>query len=152
MVKKGVKKALDNMGDPINSIKDGIALLKLPNRTFGEKAADWITNWAGSWSFILLFFIVIIIWISLNGYYLINLGKKPFDPFPYILLNLGLSLLAAIQAPVILMSQNRQSKKDRLKAEYDYKINKKAEKEIREIKIHLNKIEKMINRKLSKKR
>ncbi len=104
-------------------------------RTFGQKASDKITNWAGSWTFIIIFFIFIGAWMFINGYYLIQYKQTgAFDPYPFILLNLALSCLAAIQAPIILMSQNRQTQRDRAKAEFDYKINKKAEKEIREIK------------------
>ena len=104
-------------------------------RTFGQKAADRLTNIAGSWMFILSLFAFLIIWMAINGYILIKYENgDPFDPYPFILLNLVLSCLAAIQAPIILMSQNRQIQRDRIKAEFDYKINKKAEKEIREIK------------------
>ena len=105
------------------------------SRTFGQRAADSITKWAGSWTFIISFLVFIAIWVFINGYYLIHYQLTgAFDPFPFILLNLALSLLAALQAPVILMSQNRQSQRDRIKSAYDFKINKKAEKEIREIK------------------
>jgi len=95
---------------------------------FGQKVADKIAMFGGSWKFIGIFAFVIIFWISVNSFLLLT---KPFDPFPFILLNLILSCLAAIQAPVIMMSQNRQEEKDRLRAEYDYKINLKAELEIR---------------------
>ena len=98
-------------------------------RTFGQKAADAVTKWAGSWTFILSYFIVLGLWISANIFMWIN----QWDPYPFILLNLVLSCLAAIQAPIILMSQNRQMQRDRIKAEFDYRINKKAEKEIQEI-------------------
>ncbi len=99
-------------------------------RTFGQKAADAVTKWAGSWTFILGFFVFLALWISANIFMWIN----RWDPYPFILLNLVLSCLAAIQAPIILMSQNRQMQRDRIKAEFDYRINKKAEKEIQEIK------------------
>jgi uncharacterized membrane protein len=99
-------------------------------RTFGQKAADWVTKWAGSWYFIIGFFIFLFLWVGAN----ILMWVKEWDPYPFILLNLVLSCLAAIQAPIILMSQNRQAQRDRLKAEFDYRINKKAEKEIQEIK------------------
>ncbi len=104
-------------------------------RNFGQKAADALTKGAGSWTFIISFLIFLVIWMIINGHFLVQykLGK-PFDPYPFILLNLVLSCLAAIQAPIILMSQNRQTQRDRLKTEYDYRINKKAEKEIRDIK------------------
>ena len=111
--------------------------IKVPissSRTIGQSASDALTTWAGSWTFILLFFAVIGLWIYANVAFLLNLGKTPFDPFPFILLNLALSLLAAIQAPIILMSQNRQTERDRLRFEYDYAVNRKAEREIREIK------------------
>ena len=112
---------------------------KLP-KTFGQRAADLITKWAGSWAFILLFLFVLVIWIAFNGYYVMQLKLgNPFDPYPFILLNLALSCLAAIQAPMILMSQNRENQRDRLRAQYDYAVNRKAEKEIREIKNLLSK-------------
>jgi uncharacterized membrane protein len=97
--------------------------------TFGQKMADRVASFGGSWAFISVFATVMIIWILLNSVILINMGKA-FDPYPYIFLNLVLSMLAAIQAPIILMSQNRQSYKDRLRAEHDYEVNLKAELEI----------------------
>jgi len=105
------------------------------DRTAGQRASDVLTKIVGSWWFILSLGIFLTIWITINGYFLINyqLGN-PFDPYPFILLNLCLSCIAAIHTPIILMSQNRQAEKDRIKTEYDYKIDKKAEKEIREIK------------------
>ena len=112
--------------------------------TFAQKTADLLTKWAGSWFFIIGFILFLIIWITLNAYFLLNYSKKSFDPFPFILLNLILSCLAAIEAPVILMSQNREVQRYRIRSEYDYQINKKAEKEIREIKQQLDRIEKMI--------
>jgi len=104
-------------------------------RTFGQRASDALTKAAGSWTFIILFLIFIALWVYINIRFLIqyNLGT-PWDPYPFILLNLLLSCLAAIQAPIILMSQNRQTQRDRSKAEHDHQINKKAEQEIREIK------------------
>ena len=111
--------------------------------SIGQRAADKLTTGMGSWSFIIIFLLVLTAWIAINGYFLTTyMQGKPFDPFPFILLNLVLSCLAAIQAPIILMSQNRESQKDRLRAEYDYQVNRKAEKEIQEIKIQLNRIEK----------
>jgi len=104
-------------------------------KTFGQKAADGLTKWAGSWTFIISLFVFLGIWITLNMYFLVKYqAGEVFDPYPFILLNLILSCLAAVQAPIILMSQNRQGQKDRIKAEFDYMINKKAEQEIREIK------------------
>lgn len=96
--------------------------------TIGERAADKIAEFGGSWKFIISFFVVLISWIAVNAWLL---GKTPFDPYPFILLNLILSCLAAIQAPIIMMSQNRVEQKDRLRGENDYKINLKAELEIK---------------------
>lgn len=100
------------------------------NLTFGQRTADQIAKFGGSWTFIISFFLVLTIWIAFNVYALHNKG---FDPYPFILLNLILSCLASIQAPIIMMSQNRQEEKDRARAEWDLKINEKAEAEIREI-------------------
>lgn len=96
--------------------------------TYGERVADKIADFGGSWTFIISFIVLILIWIGFNVYYLSNKG---FDPYPFILLNLVLSCLAALQAPVIMMSQNRQEDKDRIRAEYDVKVNVKAEMEVR---------------------
>lgn len=95
--------------------------------TLGEKMADRIAQFGGSWTFIIVFFSSILFWILLNVYWYNNQG---FDPYPYILLNLVLSCLASIQAPIIMMSQNRQEQKDRIRSEHDYQINLKAELEI----------------------
>lgn len=96
--------------------------------TFGQKIADKVASFGGSWTFIIAFGIFILIWIGSNIYFLANKG---FDPYPFILLNLILSCLAALQAPVIMMSQNRQEEKDRERAKNDYMINLKSELEIR---------------------
>jgi len=113
--------------------------------TLGQRTADWITKWAGSWTFILGFFVFLIFWMFLNTYiWILYLQGEPFDPFPFILLNLILSCLAAIQAPVILMSQNRTNQRDRLRAEYDYQVNRKAEKEIQDILVQLRRVERKL--------
>jgi uncharacterized membrane protein len=96
--------------------------------TFGQKLADNVAAFGGSWTFIITFFSFILIWMIINIWFL---ATRPFDPFPFILLNLILSCLAAIQAPIIMMSQNRQEQKDRQRSEHDYKINLKAELEIK---------------------
>jgi len=96
--------------------------------TFGQRMADRIATFGGSWTFIIVFFSFILVWIFVNIWLL---AQKAFDPFPFILLNLILSCLAAIQAPIIMMSQNRQEQKDRIRSEHDYKINLKAELEIK---------------------
>ena len=97
------------------------------NLTFGQRVADKVASFGGSWIFIISFGIMIIVWMAINVWYL---RSKAFDPYPFILLNLVLSCLAAIQAPVIMMSQNRQAAKDRLQADSDYETNLKAELEI----------------------
>jgi len=98
--------------------------------TFGERLSDHIAEFGGSWKFLITFGAVLIGWIALNALVLFNRG---FDPFPFILLNLILSCLAAVQAPIIMMSQNRAEARDRLRAENDYKVNLKAELEIRHL-------------------
>jgi len=96
--------------------------------TIAQKLADKIATFGGSWTFIIIFFVFILAWMGINIWILV---AKSFDPFPFILLNLILSCLAAIQAPIIMMSQNRREQKDRLRGENDYKINLKAELEIK---------------------
>jgi uncharacterized membrane protein len=109
-------------------------------RTTGERVSDWLAKFGGSWTFILLFAVVIVVWMTVN---VIAAGRDQFDPYPFILLNLVLSCLAAVQAPIILMSQNRQEAKDRLASENDYQVNLKAELEIR----HLHeKLDHLLNR------
>jgi uncharacterized membrane protein len=95
--------------------------------TFGQRVADKVASFGGSWTFILCFASVLAIWVVLNSTVLLS---RHFDPYPYILLNLFLSMLAAVQAPVIMMSQNRQAAKDRLKSDLDYEVNLKAEMEV----------------------
>ena len=98
--------------------------------TFGERLSDHIAEFGGSWKFLITFGAVLLIWIVFNG---VILATGAFDPYPFILLNLILSCLAAVQAPIIMMSQNRAEARDRLRAEHDYKINLKAELEIRHL-------------------
>ncbi len=100
------------------------------NLTFGQRLADKIATFGGSWRFIITFGVIIFVWILINSFFI---GKAQFDPYPFILLNLVLSCLAALQAPVIMMSQNRQESRDRLRSENDYQINVKAEIEIRQV-------------------
>jgi uncharacterized membrane protein len=98
--------------------------------TFGERLSDHIAEFGGSWKFLISFGAVLFIWIVINGVLLVT---HAFDPYPFILLNLILSCLAAVQAPIIMMSQNRAEARDRLRAENDYKVNLKAELEIRHL-------------------
>jgi uncharacterized membrane protein len=95
--------------------------------TIGSRIADRVAAFGGSWTFIILFSVIIGVWITLNS---VALMKRQFDPYPFILLNLVLSTLAAFQAPVIMMSQNRQAAKDRIKSDLDFEVNRKAELEI----------------------
>jgi len=105
--------------------------------TFGQRIADQVASFGGSWKFIIIFAAVLAVWIIANTIFLLS---RPFDPYPFILLNLVLSCVAAIQAPVIMMSQNRQEAKDRLRAEHDYQVNLKAEIEIRQLHIKLDQL------------
>ena len=98
--------------------------------TIGSRIADRVAEFGGSWRFIIIFGLIIFVWILSNSLLLLF---RPFDPYPFILLNLVLSCLAAMQAPIIMMSQNRQEAKDRLRSEHDYKVNLKAELEIRHL-------------------
>ena len=120
----------------------GIYDLLKKEKTLGQKAADSLTKFAGSWTFIFLLTIFMGLWIWLN----VSAYFYHWDPWPFIILNLCLSCLAAIQAPIILMSQNRQAEKDRIKADWDYRINKKAEKEIEEIIRYLRRIERKLDK------
>lgn len=98
--------------------------------SFGERMADKIAAFGGSWTFLIFFGIFLFIWIGMNTYVLVS---HPLDPYPFIFLNLMLSCLAAIQAPIIMMSQNRQEAKDRMRSQHDYQVNLKAELEIRHL-------------------
>ena len=98
--------------------------------SFGDKVSDRLADFAGSWTFIIIFTCILLAWVTINT---IVLVLRPFDPYPFILLNLFLSALAAIQAPVIIMSQNRQEERDRLNAEHDYQVNINAEMEIHQL-------------------
>lgn len=98
------------------------------NLSRGDQLADRIAEFGGSWSFILTFFAILVGWMALNT---IVLVRRPFDPYPFILLNLVLSCIAAVQAPLIMMSQRRQEMKDRARSEHDYEVNLKAELEVR---------------------
>jgi len=102
--------------------------------TFGERVADSVARFGGSWSFIILFTVILLVYSSIN----VVLGNHAWDPYPFILLNLFLSMLAAIQAPVIMMSQNRQDEKDRLRGELDFEVNRRAESEIQALSQRMN--------------
>ena len=106
--------------------------------TFGERIADRVAEFGGSWRFIIIFMVMLTAWIAINSLFL--LVRRPFDPYPFILLNLILSCIAAMQAPIIMMSQNRQEAKDRMRAEHDYQVNLKAEIEIRQLHFKLDQL------------
>jgi uncharacterized membrane protein len=131
---KGELSVLDEQ--VVKSLKEQELLSKNINveydrqRTLGETMADRLAAFGGSWLFISIFCGVLVIWLAMNS---VVMFMKPFDPYPYIFLNLILSCLAAMQAPVILMSENRQAARDRMQAEQDYRINLKAELEIRHL-------------------
>jgi CRP/FNR family transcriptional regulator, cyclic AMP receptor protein len=109
--------------------------------TFGERIADTVAGFGGSWTFIIIFLSVLVIYTVVN----IVLGKSAWDPYPFILLNLFLSMLAALQAPVIMMSQNRQDTKDRLRSELDFDVNRRAESEIQGLAGKLNLLSEQVN-------
>ncbi len=126
----------------LKSMRKQESLVKNLNRefegklTFGQRIADKVAEFGGSWNFILMFCGFLCLWMLMNSYVVWNMvvrHGKPFDAFPFILLNLMLSGVAGLQAPVIMMSQNRQEAKDRLRAEHDYQVNLKAELEIRNL-------------------
>ena len=124
IIDRDVMDALKNNAILSENIQDEIEA----EITFSQKIADRVAAFGGSWTFIITFFSFILIWMVINIWFL---ATKSFDPYPFILLNLILSCLAAIQAPIIMMSQNRQEQKDRQRSEHDYKINLKAELEIK---------------------
>jgi len=133
-ITKQVGKLTDLEKTVIDSLKEKTTLTdKLDNEekqvlTFGQRVADHVASFGGSWTFIISFGFFLFLWISINVFWLVNKG---FDPYPFILLNLILSTIAALQAPVIMMSQNRQEEKDRERAKKDYMVNLKSELEIR---------------------
>lgn len=142
LARKFFKKEWDELGSiekrVVESIRDRVgvsrnrALEERDERTLGERVADRVAAFGGSWTFISIFASVLLFWVVLNSYLLLGTGRD-FDPYPYILLNLFLSMLAAIQAPIIMMSQNRQAVIDRHDAAHDYEVNLKSEIEIMRI-------------------
>jgi len=133
----------------INKTDDFERILRIPRerRTFSEKASDWLTSFVGSWAFMFLLLVYISIWIMLN----LVAWFYHWDPWPFILLNLSLSCLAALQAPIILMSQNRSADRDRRRAERDYYVDKRSMREVEDMQKDLDEIKKMIrnlNRKI----
>nr|CAD6619530.1 hypothetical protein RTCK_03808 [Rhizobium sp. TCK] len=124
------RRVLDSFVTGGSTVQSSADLVLESERRFGERAADAVASFGGSWSFILLFCAVLLLWMSVN---ISGLFVEPFDPYPFILLNLVLSCVAALQAPIIMMSQKRQEAKDRQRAESDYMVNLRAELEIRQL-------------------
>ncbi len=123
------KEVLDSLGDN-ELLSHKLKTQKVGPTSLGDRIADKVASFGGSWAFIICFFVFLMIWMAINVI-ILAFGPSTFDPYPFILLNLILSSLASIQAPVIMMSQNRKETRDRQRAEDDYKINLKAELEIR---------------------
>jgi len=117
-------------------------LLRKRKLTFGQKASDRLTRFCGSWTFIIFLLIFLSVWMGINLWGIL----ARWDPYPFILLNFVLSCLAAIEAPIILMSQNREEEKSKLKIARDYLINKKSEKEIEDIQKDLDEIKKLLKK------
>jgi uncharacterized membrane protein len=114
--------------------------------TVGQRAADSVSNFVGSWKFIIIFISFLVVWMSVNVFAL----STSWDPYPFILLNLTLSSIAALHAPIIMMSQNRQAERDRIRNEYDFAIDKKAEREIEEIQVELKTMQKKLDTLISR--
>lgn len=133
-----IQKIIQNQKNPSQDKHPGIA----KSWSLEQKAADHIASIIGSWSFLIIFGLFLVFWVIMNTLAII----ENWDPYPFILLNLFLSTVAAFQAPIILMAQNRQSQKDRVRMEYDYTVDRKAEHEIERIKEQLDRIEKRLEK------
>lgn len=145
------KRDIENLMQRLAGIRD-VNQEYVDHRTFGERAADNIAKVAGSWTFIIVFAATLLVWAYLNTEVL-GPRDEAFDPYPYVFLNLVLSMLAAVQAPIIMMSQNRQSARDRLDAEIDHEVNLRAEWAIQNVNEHIQTLEKKlddINKRLHK--
>lgn len=122
-------------------------ITKGKKQTLTDRASDLMTEFFGSWSFIITFLVFLFVWMALNFYAWFN----HWDPYPFILLNLILSCISALQAPIILMSQNRQTELDRVAAKYDYAVNRKTEREVMDMQNDLDEIKEMLQ-KIAKKK
>jgi len=127
------------------SLPEGMEKNKL---TFGQRSSDKLSEFMGSWLFLGLFLLFLLCWILVN----ITAWQYGWDPYPFILLNLALSLISAIQAPIILMSENRQTERDRISAKYDYAVNRKAEREIQKLQKDLDSIKRLLKKVLENKK
>ncbi len=124
----------------LKELKDHPVISHRGKLNISQRASDVLTNFLGSWKFLTLFFAFLLVWMSLNVYAWVS----HWDPYPFILLNLALSCLAAFQAPIILMSQNRQTERDRIEARYDYAVNRKIEREAQAMQKDLASIKRML--------
>ena len=138
--KKGVKKSSKKVTK--NSKKVAHPAFQ-KNLTLSQRASDTLTEFCGSWTFIIIFLVFMAIWMAMN----VIMVAKRWDPYPFILLNFVLSCVAALQAPIILMSQNRQAERDRINAKYDYQVNRKAEREIQQIIKEVRSIKRIVSKK-----
>ena len=132
-----VMQPTNNNSNSVNNAQQHLPRAKL---SFGQRLSDRIAEVGGSWAFIMSFGIFLLVWLAINTYF----AFTTFDPYPYILLNLVLSCLAAVQAPIILMSQNRAAQRDRTKADRDFAVNRKAEREIANMQQDLDEIKELI--------
>ena len=132
----------NKLSDVIDPGKKAIPIIPKEKRTFGQRAADQVTRFCGSWTFIISVLVYIAIWISLN----LLAWQYRWDPWPFIILNLTLSCLAALQAPVILMSNNRQGERDRINQRYDYLVDRKTSRDVEKILKELSSIKRKLEK------
>lgn len=123
------RRVIDDLNKDVSTVSAVAPEITSPI-TFGMRAADAVASFGGSWTFIITFLVVLVVWMTINA---VGILRNPFDPYPFILLNLVLSCVAAFQAPIIMMSQKRQEEKDRQRSENDYMVNLRAELEIRQL-------------------
>ena len=128
----------------VEPIAENVNKIFTEQLSFGQRLADRISAFGGSWTFVIIFLVVLVIWMLVNSIYLVS-PKVPFDPYPYILLNLILSTVAALQAPVIMMSQNRQTQKDKLDITENYKVSLKTDLEITRLHQKLDELTQIIS-------
>mgnify|MGYP001575756884 CR=1 FL=1 len=143
-MRSGLKKGAEIEDADDDSDETPNNLYKTRTRTLGQKAADVLTNRVGSWHYIIILVAFLLLWMIINTSMI--LADESFDPYPFMLLNLVIAAIAAIEVPIILMSQNRQAQRAREREQYDYALDKKSEREIRGIREQLNRIEKKLEK------
>ena len=139
------QKVIDSIVDA-EPIAENVNELFHEQLSFGQRLADKISAFGGSWTFIIIFLTILVTWMAVNSFFLVS-PKEPFDPYPYILLNLMLSSIAALQAPIIMMSQNRNTQKDRLDITENYKVSLKTDLEITRLHQKIDELTKIISAK-----